>query len=90
MEKQIQYVIVDDHSLIRDGIKNKLSELPMLQLVGEYDETRGLLNGAFAPGRDLGSTAFEALTQVIGSVRTCSLTYSSLEDALELIRGARR
>ncbi|CAN7545307.1 PqqD family peptide modification chaperone [Pararhizobium sp. LjRoot255] len=63
---------------------------PSLDPVDAVGALRGLLNGAFAPGRDLGSTAFEVLTQVIGSARTCSLTYSSLEDALELIRGACR
>ncbi|MCG5480862.1 aldolase [Sinorhizobium alkalisoli] len=51
---------------------------------------RGLLNGAFAPGRELSSSAFDVLTQVIGSARICRLTYSRLKDAVELIEGACR
>ncbi|RAZ80618.1 PqqD family peptide modification chaperone [Mesorhizobium atlanticum] len=49
---------------------------------------RGLLNGAFSPGRELSSAAFDVLTQVIESAETYRLTYSRLDDAVELIASA--
>lgn len=63
---------------------------PNLARVDAVSALRGLLNGAFAPGQELGSTAFDVLTQVIGSARTCFLTYSRLEDAVELLERACR
>ena len=51
---------------------------------------RGLLNGAFSPGRELSGTAFDVLTQIVGSAETYCLTYSRLDDAVELITKACR
>ncbi|MER8576111.1 PqqD family peptide modification chaperone [Mesorhizobium sp. M1409] len=49
---------------------------------------RVLLNGASARGQELNGTAFDILTQVIGSAGTYCLTYSKLDDAVELITKA--
>ncbi|TIP31972.1 MAG: aldolase, partial [Mesorhizobium sp.] len=51
---------------------------------------RVLLNGAFAPGRELSGSAFDTLTEVIGSAGTYCLNYSKLDDAVELITKACR
>jgi hypothetical protein len=51
---------------------------------------RGLLNGAFSPGRELSATAFDVLTQVVGSAETYCLTYSRLDDAVKLVTRACR
>ena len=56
-----------------------------LQPIDAAGALRGLLTGASAPGRELGTTAFDALTHLIGSAETYCLTYSRLEDAVELI-----
>ena len=51
---------------------------------------RGLLNGAFAPGREVTGAAFDALSKIIGSAQAYCLTYSRLDDAVELIAKACR
>ncbi|MDX8520148.1 PqqD family peptide modification chaperone [Mesorhizobium dulcispinae] len=61
-----------------------------LEPVDPASALRVLLNGAFAPGRELSGAAFDALTQVIGSADTYCLTYSKLDDAVELITKACR
>jgi hypothetical protein len=61
-----------------------------LQEIDAAAALRGLLTGAFAPGGELSSTAFDALTRLIGSAETYCLTYSRLEDAVELIGKACR
>lgn len=63
---------------------------PSLDPVDPVVALRGLLNGAFAPCQELGSTAFDALAHIIGSAQAYCLTYSRLADAVELIRGACR
>lgn len=72
--------------LLRRGRKVR----PSLDPVDPVGALRGLLNGAFAPGQELSSTAFDALTQVIGSAQVHCLTYSGLEDAVKLLGGACR
>ncbi|RUU01205.1 aldolase [Mesorhizobium sp. USDA-HM6] len=61
-----------------------------LEPVDPASALRVLLNGASAPGRELSGTAFEVLTQLIGSAQTYRLTYSKLDDAIELIAKACR
>jgi hypothetical protein len=61
-----------------------------LEPVDATSALRGLLNGAFAPGRELSGTAFDVLTQVVGSAEAYRLTYSRLHDAVELITKACR
>ncbi|MBS3651688.1 aldolase [Pseudaminobacter sp. 19-2017] len=57
-----------------------------LEPIDSVGALHGLLNGAFAPGRELGGSGFEALAQVIGSAEAYCLTYSGLDDAVRLIR----
>jgi len=61
-----------------------------LEPVDPASALRGLLSGAFAPGRELTGTAFDTLTKVIGSAQAYCLTYSRLDDAVELIAMACR
>ena len=61
-----------------------------LRPVDPASALRGLLNGAFAGGGELSSSAFEALARVIGSAQTWRLTYSRLEDAVKLLGQACR
>ncbi|TGP22989.1 MULTISPECIES: PqqD family peptide modification chaperone [unclassified Mesorhizobium] len=61
-----------------------------LEPVDPAGALRVLLNGAFAPSRELSGAAFDALTQAIGSAGTYCLTYSKLDDAVELITKACR
>ncbi|WP_245521067.1 MULTISPECIES: PqqD family protein [unclassified Mesorhizobium] len=72
--------------LLRRGRDSKAS----LEPIDPAHALRGLLNGALAPGGELGVTAFEALTQLIGSTETYCLTYSGLDDAVRLISEACR
>ncbi|MER8753774.1 aldolase [Mesorhizobium sp. M1050] len=61
-----------------------------LEPVDPANALRGLLNGALAPGGKLSGTAFEVLTQLIGSAETYCLNYSKLDDAVQLISQACR
>jgi hypothetical protein len=61
-----------------------------LEPVDPVSALRGLLNGAFSPGRVLSDTAFDVLTQVVGSAAAYCLIYSRLDDAVELIAKACR
>ncbi|MER9326507.1 aldolase [Mesorhizobium sp. M0488] len=61
-----------------------------LEPLDPADALRGLLNGALAPGGDLSGAAFEVLTQLIGSAKTYRLTYSGLDEAVQLITKACR
>lgn len=72
--------------LLRRGRDSKAC----LEPVDPANALRGLLNGALAPGGELSGTAFEALTQLIGSTETYCLTYSRLDDAVQLISKACR
>jgi hypothetical protein len=72
--------------LLRRGHASKAC----LEPVDPASALRGLLNGAFSPDRELSDTAFEVLTQLVGSAETYCLTYSRLDDAVELITKACR
>jgi len=72
--------------LLRRGHDSKAC----LEPVDSATALRGLLNGAFAPGRELSGSAFDALTKVIGSAEAYCLTYSRLDDAVELVTRACR
>lgn len=72
--------------LLRRGRDSKACLAP----IDPASALRGLLNGAFSPGGDLSGTAFDVLTQIIGSAQTYCLTYSRLDDAVELVRKACR
>ncbi|MDG4852439.1 MULTISPECIES: PqqD family peptide modification chaperone [unclassified Mesorhizobium] len=61
-----------------------------LEPIDPASALRVLLNGAFAPGRELSGSAFDTLTEVIGSAGTYCLNYSKLDDAVELITKACR
>ncbi|AZO29094.1 PqqD family peptide modification chaperone [Mesorhizobium sp. M1B.F.Ca.ET.045.04.1.1] len=61
-----------------------------LEPVDPASALRVLLNGASAPGPELSGAAFDVLTQLIGSAQTYRLTYSKLDDAIELIAKACR
>lgn len=56
-----------------------------LELVDPADSLRSLLNGAFARGNELTSTGFCALTKIIENAVVFRLTYSRLQDAVDLI-----
>jgi len=71
-------------------LRRDRTSTPRLDPVDPVAALRGLLTGAFSPDQELGSTAFDALAHVIGSAQAYCLTYSSLADAVELIRGACR
>ncbi|TGQ68270.1 PqqD family peptide modification chaperone [Mesorhizobium sp. M00.F.Ca.ET.186.01.1.1] len=72
--------------LLRRGRDSKAC----LEPVDPASALRGLLNGALAPGGELSGTAFDVLTQLIGSAETYCLTYSRLDDAVQLITKACR
>lgn len=72
--------------LLRRGRDSKAC----LEPVDPASALRGLLNGAFSPGRELSATAFDVLTQVVGSAETYCLTYSRLDDAVKLVTRACR
>ena len=61
-----------------------------LEPVDPASALRGLLNGAFSPGRELSATAFDVLTRVVGSAESYCLTYSGLDDAVKLVTKACR
>ncbi|QND66581.1 MULTISPECIES: PqqD family peptide modification chaperone [Mesorhizobium] len=61
-----------------------------LEPVDPAHALRGLLNGALAPGGELSGTAFDVLIQLIGSAQTYCLTYSRLDDAVQLVTKACR
>jgi Coenzyme PQQ synthesis protein D (PqqD) len=61
-----------------------------LRPVDPVDALRGLLNGSFARDGELTQNGFHMLTEMIGSVEFYCLTYSSLEDAIELLQSACR
>lgn len=61
-----------------------------LRPVGPVGALRGLLNGSFALNGELTENAFLMLTEMIGSAEFYCLTYSSLEDAIELLQSACR
>jgi hypothetical protein len=56
-----------------------------LQPIDPAGALRGLLDGAFARGGELSSSAFQVLARVIESAHTWRLTYSRLEDAVRLL-----
>lgn len=59
-----------------------------LEPVDPVEALRGLLGGAFAPGGELGDAGFDVLARVIASARTYRLTYSGLDEAVDLIKRA--
>ncbi|WP_244520058.1 PqqD family peptide modification chaperone [Sinorhizobium glycinis] len=61
---------------------------PSLQVVAATDILGGLVNGAAAPNQELSSTAFDALCQVLRTANGYCLTYSNLNDAVELLEAA--
>jgi hypothetical protein len=63
---------------------------PVLTPIDPTDALRGLLDGAFALGHRLSAMGFEALARVVGTAASYRLTYSSLEDAVDLLRKACR
>lgn len=63
---------------------------PSLRVIDPADVLGGLLNGALARNKELSSTAFDVLCQVIRSAKGFCLTYSELDDALELLKAACR
>ncbi len=93
--KRVRYVLPKDFMPLSPSavgwvflLRRDRDSKPSLDPVDTIGALRGLLNGAFAPGRELGSTAFDVLTHVIGSAQVYCLTYSRLQDAVELIRRA--
>ncbi|WP_378942252.1 PqqD family peptide modification chaperone [Mesorhizobium sp. ANAO-SY3R2] len=68
--------------LLRRGRDQEAS----LEPIDAAGALHGLLNGAFAPGGELGGSAFDALAQAIGSAKAFCLTYSRLDDAVGLLR----
>ncbi|MER8734093.1 PqqD family peptide modification chaperone [Mesorhizobium sp. M1227] len=63
---------------------------PSLRVIDPSEILGGLLNGAFARNKELSSTAFDALCQVIRSAEGFCLTYAKLGDGLELLKAACR
>jgi hypothetical protein len=56
-----------------------------LQPIDPAEALHGMLDGAFARGGELSSSAFKVLARVIESAETWRLTYSRLEDAVGLL-----
>lgn len=63
---------------------------PSLQVVGATDILGGLMNGAAAPNHELSSSGFNALCEVLRTAKGYRLTYSNLNNAVELLRAACR
>jgi len=47
------FIIIDDHPLIRDGIKNFLAADDSFAFIGEFPDTRSVLNSTFAGKPDV-------------------------------------
>lgn len=43
-DEKYRYIIVDDHPFFRDGVKNFLKVYSRFELIGEFSETRSILN----------------------------------------------
>jgi hypothetical protein len=71
-------------------LRRRANASAVLAPVDPVDALRGLLNGSFALGGELTDTAFDVLTEVIGSADVYCLTYSRLEDAIALMQKACR
>lgn len=56
-----------------------------LERLDPIDAIRGLLEGSYAPGRRLTSGGFDALVRVAATGECYALTYSRLEDAVDLL-----
>ncbi|AFL49690.1 hypothetical protein ABIE78_004538 [Sinorhizobium fredii] len=63
---------------------------PSLRRLEPTDVLDGLLNGAFARNKALSNSAFDALCQVLRTANGYCLTYSKLDDAVELLKAACR
>lgn len=63
---------------------------PSLRLIEPDDILNGLLNGSFARNRELSSTAFDVLCQVIRSAQGFCLTYATLDEAVDLLKAVCR
>ncbi len=46
-EKKYQFIIIDDHPFIRDGIINFISADSRFEAIGEFADTRSVLNSTF-------------------------------------------
>ncbi len=46
-EKKYQFIIIDDHPFIRDGIINFISADDRFEAIGEFADTRSVLNSSF-------------------------------------------
>jgi len=44
IEQKYRYIIVDDHAFFRDGVNNFLAAHSRFELVGEFSETRSIVN----------------------------------------------
>lgn len=71
-------------------LRRHVNARAVLTPVDPVGALRGLLNGSFALGGEMTGTAFDMLTEVIGSADVYCLTYSRLEDAIALLQKACR
>ncbi|WP_018237172.1 PqqD family protein [Ensifer sp. BR816] len=95
--KRVRYVLPQDFVQPRPSaigwvilLRRDRVSRPRLDPVDTVGALRGLLSGAFAPGQELGNAAFDVLSHVIRSAEVYCLTYSDLQDAVELVRRACR
>ena len=47
----IKILIADDHQIVREGIKNMLADIPDFTVVGEAENGKGPVVGAFPVSR---------------------------------------
>lgn len=50
IDRKYKFIIIDDHPFIRDGIRNYISAHDSFEFIGEFSETRSVINSTF-PGK---------------------------------------
>lgn len=95
--RRVRFLVPEDHVpatpqrigwvvLLRRG---RIVE-PALRAIEPAEMLNGLLNGAFAQEAELSNTTFDVLCDVIRSAQGFCLTYSRLDDAVDLLKVACR
>lgn len=51
--RKYKFIIIDDHPFIRDGIRNYVNAHESFEFIGEFSETRSVINSSFAGKPDI-------------------------------------
>lgn len=69
-------------------LRRQSGAVAALSRIDAVTATRGLLEGAFTPGRRLTAAGFEGLTGAVSRAECYELTYSNLDDGVNTLLGA--